>query len=123
MRRSKPDAPASPARWEPWPKPNRWYDWLSEKSKPRRCRVCKEILFRGAIDPMDLYAAAGAGWPGEPIAVCLGSWRNLWRRKWYHQSCCGVYASRTNLAGGWVTFGYIPEAFRVRERGYSESEQ
>ena len=69
------------------------------------CQVCKEILFGGPSDPMDQYLAGLGGWGGEPLAVCLGSWRNLWRRKWYHQTCCGVYTDRTNRAGSWSIYG------------------
>jgi hypothetical protein len=95
----------------------------------RRCEVCKEILFEGA-DPLDVYLAGGTwtvvkpegdstvheggGWPGAPVAVCLGSWRNLWRRKWYHQSCSGVYTDRTNLAGRWHVFGFTDQAKDAR---------
>lgn len=88
--------------------------------KHTRCQVCKEILFDGDVDPMDVYigegswtvrtpkgeaVSEGGGWPGPPLAVCIGSWRTLWRRKWYHQKCCGVYHDQTNLAGQWHIFG------------------
>jgi hypothetical protein len=69
------------------------------------CQVCKEVLFVGPADPMDQYLAGLGGWGGVPLAVCLGSWRSLWRRKWYHQTCCGVHWDRTNRAGRWHIFG------------------
>jgi len=84
-----------------------------------RCQVCKKILFEGPNDPLDVYEAGGnwsfvkpdgqttvskgSGWPGPPLAVCLGSWRNFWRRKWYHQECCGVYTD--DETGRWYIFG------------------
>ena len=74
--------------------------------KSNRCQVCKEILFVGPSDPFDQYVDTGMGWGGVPLAVCRGSWRNLWRRKWYHQTCCGVYIDRTDLAGRWHVFGF-----------------
>jgi hypothetical protein len=54
------------------------------------------------------YIGGASGWRGVPVAVCLGSWRNLWRRKWYHQRCCGVYTDKVDLAGRWVVFGAPP---------------
>jgi hypothetical protein len=82
-----------------------------------RCQVCKEILFFGA-DPLDVYVSGGGGWPGGVVggvAVCQGSWRNLWRRKWYHQKCCGVYFDCANLAGHWVIFGGTGPQAAARE--------
>ena len=86
--------------------------------------MCQEVLFSGAVDPMDVYVgegswtvhtsdgkaavAEGGGWPGPPLAVRLSSWRSLWRRKWYHQKCCGVYHDQTNRAGQWHVFGGFP---------------
>jgi hypothetical protein len=85
------------------------------------CQVCKEILFEGGADPLEVYIHLGSwtvtkpeggvtvyeggGWPGPPLAVCLGSWRNLWQRKWYHQKCCGVEIDTDNPAGRWRVFG------------------
>ena len=90
--------------------------------KHTRCQVCKEILFDGSVDPLDVYVAGGkwtfyrpgggstvyegGGWPCPGLAVCLGTWRNFWRRKWYHQKCCGVCTDQTNQAGHqWHIFG------------------
>ncbi len=100
--------------------------------KHTRCQVCKEILFDGAVDPLDVYTAGGSwtvakpeggatfykggGWPGPPVAVCLGSWRNLWRRKWYHQKCCCVDVDMKNLAGRWHVFGWTDK----RKAAYRE---
>ena len=72
-----------------------------------RCQVCKGVLFTGDHDPLDHYLARLDGWPHDqpPIGVCLGSWRSLWRRKWYHQACCGIYGDKANLAGQWFVFG------------------
>jgi hypothetical protein len=67
--------------------------------KPTRCQTCKEILFVGRPDPMEQNSSGLGGWYGAPLAVCLGSWRNLWRRKWYHQTCCGVYTDQTDRTG------------------------
>ena len=83
-----------------------------------RCRTCKEILFFGHPDPLKKYTAGMGGWYGVPIAVCLGSWRNRWRRKWYHQSCCGIDSDKNNLAGRWQVFGFAPTEIsqnRMRE--------
>ena len=71
-----------------------------------RCQVCKDILFVGPSDPLEHYSAGLGGWRGGvPIAVRRGSWRNLWRRTWYHQACCGVYIDRTDRSGRWHIFG------------------
>lgn len=70
--------------------------------------MCKEVLFVGSSNPLEQYTAGLGGWGGIPLAVCLGSWRNLWRRKWYHQHCCGVYNDRTDGAGRWYVFGFTP---------------
>lgn len=86
-------------------------------SKATRCQTCKEILFAGRPDPLEKYWAGLGGWYGEPIAVCLGSWRNWWQRKWYHQICCGVDMDRSNLAGLWQVFGFAPseiQQYRIR---------
>jgi hypothetical protein len=77
-------------------------------SKATRCQTCKEVLFVGRPDPMRKYSAGLGSWYGAPIAVCLGSWRNQFRRRWYHQACCGVDADRRNLAGAWHVFGFAP---------------
>lgn len=45
--------------------------------KRTRCEVCKDVLFIGDTDPLDRYLAGLGGWDGDPLAVCLGSWRNL----------------------------------------------
>jgi len=70
-----------------------------------RCQVCKEILFVGPSDPYEHYITGLGGWGGTPLAVCFGSWRNLWRRMWYHQACCGIRLDTVNLAGRWFIFG------------------
>jgi hypothetical protein len=77
-----------------------------------RCQVCKVVLFTGDHDPYDHYTSGRGGWPSDqpPIAVCLGSWRNLWRRLWYHQACCGVYGDAVNAAGRWFVFGFTAPA-------------
>jgi hypothetical protein len=83
-----------------------------------RCQTCKEILFLGHPDPMKKYTSGMGGWYGVPIAVCLGSWRNRWRRKWYHQSCCGIDNDKSNLAGRWQVFGFTQNEIplnRMRE--------
>jgi hypothetical protein len=83
-----------------------------------RCQTCKEILFLGHPDPLKKYTSGMGGWYGVPIAVCLGSWRNRWRRKWYHQSCCGIDNDKSNLAGRWQVFGFIQNEIplnRMRE--------
>src|SRR5215472_17853899 len=74
-------------------------------------------LFVGRPDPLEKYRAGLGGWYGEPIAVCLGSWRNWWQRKWYHQTCCGVDKDRSNLAGCWHVFGFASseiQQYRMR---------
>ena len=81
-----------------------------------RCQTCKEILFLGHPDPLKKYTAGMGSWYGVPIAVCLGSWRNRWRRKWYHQSCCGVDNDQKNLAGRWQVFGFTPAEIPNRMR-------
>ena len=83
-----------------------------------RCQVCKGVLFTADDDPLDHYLARLGGWPNDqpPIAVCLGSWRSLWRRKWYHQVCCGIYGDKANLAGQWFVFGLTPPADRGSSR-------
>ncbi len=75
-----------------------------------RCQVCKGVLFTSDHDPYDHYSSGGTGWPSDqpPIAVCFGSWRNLWRRLWYHQVCCGVQGDSVNAAGRWLVFGLPP---------------
>jgi len=78
--------------------------------KPIRCQTCNEILFVGRPEPMEQYSSGLGGWYGVPLAVCLGSWRNLWRRKSYHQTCCGVYTDQTNQTGRWFVFGFKPQA-------------
>ena len=86
-------------------------------SKATRCQTCKETLFTGRPDPFEKYSAGLGGWYGAPIAVCLGSWRNWWQRKWYHQTCCGVDVDRSNLAGRWHVFGFAPseiQQYRMR---------
>lgn len=90
--------------------------WLRFE-RSTRCQTCKEILFVGRPDPLEKYSAGFGSWYGAPIAVCLGSWRNWWRRKWYHQACCGVDTDRSNLAGAWHVFGFAPseiQQYRVR---------
>jgi hypothetical protein len=81
-----------------------------------RCQTCKEILFLGHPDPLKKYTAGMGSWYGVPIAVCLGSWRNRWRRKWYHQSCCGIDNDKSNLAGRWQVFGFTPADIPNRMR-------
>ena len=81
-----------------------------------RCQTCKEILFLGHPDPYKKYSSGMGSWYGVPIAVCLGSWRNRWRRKWYHQSCCGIDNDKSNLAGRWLVFGFIPAEIPNRMR-------
>ena len=81
-----------------------------------RCQTCKEILFLGHPDPLKKYTSGMGSWYGVPIAVCLGSWRNRWRRKWYHQSCCGIDNDKSNLAGRWLVFGFIPAEIPNRMR-------
>ena len=75
-------------------------EWYS-----RRCPVCKEKLFVGDADPLDYYLAGRGGWGGIPLTVRLGSWRKVWRRQWYHQTCCGVYVDAVNRDGHWYIFG------------------
>jgi len=72
------------------------------------CEVCKEALFFGPSDPFDRYVAGGGGWGGIPLVVCLGTWRNLWTRRWYHQACIGVYTDREDRSGRWFIFGLTP---------------
>ncbi len=81
-----------------------------------RCQTCKEILFLGHPDPLKKYTSGMGSWYGVPIAVCLGSWRNRWRRKWYHQSCCGIDNDKSNLAGRWQVFGFTPADIPNRMR-------
>src|SRR5262245_50910213 len=74
-----------------------------------RCKVCRDVLFASyGTDPLDRYMAGGGGWSGIPLAVCMGSWRTLWRRRWYHQICCGIHFDTINLAGEWYVFGAAP---------------
>ncbi len=70
-----------------------------------RCQICKDVLFTGPSDPMERYAATGEGWSGIPLIVCSGSWRILWRRKWYHQHCAGLYLDHIDAEGHWYVFG------------------
>jgi hypothetical protein len=74
------------------------------------CHLCKEVLFAGPSDPLDHYIAGPGGWDGVPLAVRLGSWRNLWRRTWYHQACCDVYVDRSDRSGRWLIFGGATKA-------------
>jgi hypothetical protein len=90
-------------------------------AKATRCRTCKEVLFVGRPDPMRKYSAGLGSWYGAPIAVCLGSWRNQWRRKWYHQTCCGVEVDRRNLAGAWHVFGFAPAEIQQYKDRASQS--
>ncbi len=69
--------------------------WVGDQFREiTRCQICKEVLFTGPFDPLEHYVAGLGGWGGDPIVVCLGSWGNLWRRKWYHQKCSGVYTDK-----------------------------
>lgn len=90
-------------------------------SKATRCQTCKEILFVGRPDPLEKYSAGLGSWYGTPIAVCLGSWRNWWQRKWYHQTCCGIDADRSNLAGCWHVFGFAPSEIQQYRTRASQS--
>jgi hypothetical protein len=83
---------------------------LPHAMKPTRCQTCKEILFVGRPDPMEQNSSGLGGWYGTPLAVSLGSWRKLWRRKWHHQTCCGVYTDQTDRTGRWFVFGFKPQA-------------
>lgn len=77
------------------------------------CEVCKEVLFLGPSDPLEHYVAGGGGWSGVPLVACLGSWRNLWTRTWYHQACIGVYTDREDRQGRWVVFGFTPPSIKT----------
>jgi hypothetical protein len=94
----------------------------STEAMSTRCQICKEVLFVGDSDPLDHYLADLGGWGGVPLAVCLGSWRSLWRRKWYHQRCCGVFSDRTDLAGQWHIFGFTPFEHQRPKRPEPEGE-
>jgi hypothetical protein len=93
--------------------------WRTQKAT--RCQTCKEILFVGHPDPLTQYSAGMGSWYGAPIAVCLGSWRNRWRRKWYHQTCCGIETDRSNLAGRWHVFGFAPAQIQQYKDRASQS--
>ena len=78
------------------------------RQRATRCEVCKEVLFTGISDPFQHYIGSLEIPPTlEPVAVCMGPtflgrwWR---RRKWYHQSCCGISVDTKNRAGEWYVF-------------------
>lgn len=90
-----------------------------------RCEVCSEPLFSGPGDPLDAYVAGLGGWGGVPLAVHLGSWRNLWRKTWYHQECVGVYTDRKDHTGRWLVFGvppFLQKEIDENKRGLREEE-
>ncbi len=79
------------------------------RQRATRCEVCKEVLFTGPSDPFQHYIGSlEIPWALEPVAVCMGpTFLGRWwqRRKWYHQSCCGIAIDTTNRAGQWYVFG------------------
>jgi len=52
---------------------------------------------------MDHYIAGHGGWCARRADGI--TWRKLWRRQWYHQTCAGVYTDKVNADGHRYVFG------------------
>jgi hypothetical protein len=76
-------------------------------TKTTRCRICRKPLFQSrrfsGHDPLTVYLAGGGGWGGEPLVVRRAQWNHWHSRRWYHQSCAGIF---TDQPGGYYVFGY-----------------